>query len=156
MNQEEIVDAVRDWLDDDDWKYEYDAEHHFIRMGINLKSKIREAKIYVDFKSDCYLVYVVAPINADKDNLGEMLKYVAMANYGLICGNFEIDVADGEFRFKSYVNCEGLEQLPSEVIRESVVVGCHMMDRYGDGFAALAMGFSDAETEIKKSEKSED
>ena len=31
-----------------------------------------------------------------------------------------------------------------------------MMDRYGDGIAALALGFSDAETEIKKAEHTED
>jgi hypothetical protein len=31
-----------------------------------------------------------------------------------------------------------------------------MMDRYGDGIAALAFGFSDAETEIKKAEQSDD
>ena len=38
MEQEQIVDAIRDWLDGDDWHYEYDAEKHLIRMGITLKS----------------------------------------------------------------------------------------------------------------------
>ena len=153
MEQEQIVDAVRDWLDGDDWHYEYDAEKHLIKMGITLKSKIKSGRIYVDIKKDCYLVYLYAPISGDKDNIGELTKYLTMANYGLLNGNFELDVRDGEIRYKTYVNCDGLESLSPSVIEDSIYVGCVMMDRYGDGIAALALGFSDADTEIKKAEK---
>ena len=152
MNMEDIVNAVRDWLDDDDWHYDYDAEKQLIKMGISLKSKIKSGKIYIDFKDDCYLVYVYPPLNGDKDNLTELTKYLTMANYGLLNGNFELDTNDGEIRYKVYVNCEGLESLSTEVIKDSICVGCVMLDRYGDGIAALALGFSDAETEIKKAE----
>jgi hypothetical protein len=156
MEQEQIVDAVRDWLDGDDWHYEYDAEKHLIKMGITLKSKIKSGRIFVDIKKDCYAVYLCAPISGDKDNLGELLKYVAMANYGLLNGNFEVDVRDGEIRYKTFVNCDGLESLSPAVIQDSIYVGCLMMDRYGDGIAALALGFSDADTEIKKAEHRDD
>jgi hypothetical protein len=50
------------------------------------------------------------------------------------------------------VNCDGLQSLSPAVIQDSIYVGCLMMDRYGDGIAALALGFSDADTEIKKAE----
>ena len=156
MEREQIVDAVRDWLESDDWHYEFDAEHCLIKMGINLKSKIKSARIFVDIRETFYLVYVFAPISGDKDNLGELNKYLAMANYGLHNGNFELDMDDGEIRYKIFVNCDGLESLSAEVIRDSVYAGCAMMDRYGDGIAALAFGFSDAETEIKKAEQSDD
>ena len=156
MEQEQIVDAVRDWLDGDDWRYEYDAEKHLIKMGITLKSKIKSGRIFVDIRKDCYAVYLCAPISGDKDNLGELLKYVAMANYGLLNGNFEVDVRDGEIRYKTFVNCDGLESLSPAVIQDSIYVGCLMMDRYGDGIAARALGFSDADTEIKKAEHRDD
>jgi len=152
MEMEQIVNAVRDWLDDDDWHYDYLAEKQLITMGINLKSKIKSAKIFVDFKDDCYLVYVYPPLNGDKENLTELTKYLTMANYGLRNGNFEIDVNDGEIRYKTFVNCCGLDSLSEDVIRDSICVGCAMVDRYGDGIAALALGFSDAETEIRKAE----
>ena len=153
MEQEQTVDAVRDWLDGDDWHYEYDAEKHLIKMGINLKSKIKSGRIFIDFKDDCYAVYLCAPINGDKDNIGELVKYLTMANYGLLNGNFELDVRDGEIRYKTFVNCDGLESLSPAVIQDSIYVACIMMDRYGNGIAALALGFSDAETEIKKAEQ---
>ena len=81
-----------------------------------------------------------------------MVKYLTMANYGLANGNFELDVRDGEIRYKTYVNCKGLESLPGQIIKDSILVGWYMMERYGNGIAAIAMGFSDAETEIKKAE----
>jgi len=156
MNREQMVDAVRDWLDGDDWHYEYIAEKQLIKMGITLKSKIKSGTIFIDFKEDCYLVYLYAPISGDKDNLGELTKYLTMANYGLFNGNFELDVDDGEIRYKTYVNCDELETLPDQIIKDSIYVGCVMMDRYGDGIAALALGFSDAETEINKAEHRDD
>ena len=156
MEQEQIVDAVRDWLDGDDWHYEYNAEKHCIKMGISLKGKIKSGTIFIRFREDRYTVYLYAPISGDKDNLEELNKYLTMANYGLPNGNFELDVHDGEIRYKAFVNCDGLETLPPEIIKDSIYVCCVMMDRYGDGIAALALGFSDAETEIRKAEHTDE
>jgi len=156
MDREEIVDALRDWFDVDDWHYEYDAEKTTIKTGINLKCKIKSARITVRIKENSYLVYVYAPISGDKDEPVEMLKYLTMANYGLRNGNFEFDLRDGEIRYKVFVNCAELDSLSNAVIQDSVYVGCAMMDRYGNGIAALALGFSDADTEIRKAENRED
>ena len=152
MEREQIIDAVRDWLDQDDWRYEFDAEETLIRLNLTLTSKIKKAHIVFLFKEDCYTLYATAPINGDTDDLTELNKFITMANYGLRNGNFELDFRDGEIRYKTFVNCDGLETLPTEIIKDSLLAACFTLDRYGDGLAALAMGFSDAETEIKKVE----
>ena len=159
MDQEQIVDALRDWLDSDDWHYEYDAERHLIKAGITLDCKLRNARIFIPIRDDgTYIVNIYSPVNGDPASLDELIKYVAMANYGLANGNFDIDVSDGEVRYKTYVNCKDMKELPEQIIKDSIYAGWCMMDRYGNGLAALAMGFSDAETEIKQAEapKSED
>ena len=156
MEREQMVDAVRDWLDNNDWHYEYNAEKQFIKMGINLGSKIKSGTIIVSFRDACYTVYLYTPINGDKDNIGELNKYLTMANFGLRNGNFELNVHDGEIRYKTFVNCNGLESLSEKIIQDSICIGCLMMDRYGDGIAALALGFSDAETEIQKAEHTDE
>ena len=157
MDQEQIVDAVRDWLDGDDWHYDYNAEKHMISAGIKLDCKMRSARVYIPIRDDnSYIVNIVAPIKGDPNDLDELIKYLTMANYGLANGNFELDVRDGEIRYKTFVNCDGLESLSRDVIEDSVYMCCVMMDRYGDGIAALALGFSDAATEIKKAEKQDD
>ena len=154
MDQEQIVDALRDWLDSDDWRYEYDAEEHLIRAGITLDCKLRNARLFIPIREDgSYIVNIVSPINGDPNNIGELAKYIAMVNYGLANGNFDLDVKDGEVRYKVYVGCETLETLPAGLIKDSIYVGWCMMDRYGNGIAALAMGFSDAETEYEKTKR---
>ncbi len=156
MEKEEIIDAVRDYLDADDWHYEYDAERNVIRAGVELKCKLKNARMIIRFRKTDYNVYMIAPISADPENLGEVLRFAAQANYGLASGNFEVDVGDGEIRYKSYVDCDGLEKLPKELFDDGINACWAMMDRYGNGSAALAMGFSDADTEIKKAEGDEE
>ena len=156
METEAIVDAVRDYLDADDWHYDYDAEHAFIRGGVALRCKLKNARLIIQFRKKDYNVYMISPINADPENIGEVLRYSALANYGLANGNFEVDVRDGEIRYKTYVNCRELESLPDRIIKDSILVGWYMMERYGDGIAAISMGFSDAEAEIKKAEGDSD
>ena len=152
MEREQIIDAVRDWLDGDDWNYDYDAEVKIIKTGVTLDCKLKKCRVFIGFGDDSYWVLFVAPISGDKNDLGELMKYLTMANYGLKNGNFELDVNDGEIRYKSFVNTQGLQNLPVEIIKDSILVCYAMMERYGNGIAALAMGFSDAETEIRKSE----
>ncbi len=153
METDAVIDAVRDYMDDSGYRYEYDAEHKFLRLGFNLDCRLKNVKIFVDFRHMGYLVYAVSPISADKDNLGEMLKYIAMANYKLVNGNFEIDVSDGEIRYKCWVGTWKIDALPADMVDESISVPILMFERYGNGIAALALGFSDAETEIAKAEK---
>ena len=156
METEAMIDAVRDFLDADDWHYEFDAEHSVIRAGVTLRCKLKNARMFIRFRKTDYNVLMVAPISADPNNIGEVLRYTAQANYGLASGNFEVDVTDGEIRYKSYVDCDGLETLPKEIFIDSINACWAMMERYGNGYAALAMGFSDADTEIKKAEPSDD
>ena len=156
METEEIIDAVRDYLDADDWHYEYEADRNIIRAGVALKCKLKNARMIIRFRKTDYNVYMISPVSADAENLGEVLRFAAMANYGLANGNFEVDVEDGEIRYKSYVDCDGLEKLPKELFDDGINACWAMMDRYGNGFAALAMGFSAADTEIKKAEGDEE
>ena len=156
METEEMIDAVRDFLDADDWHYEFDAEHSVIRASVTLRCKLKNARMFIRFRKTDYNVLMVAPISADPNNIGEVLRYTAQANYGLASGNFEVDVTDGEIRYKSYVDCDGLETLPKEIFLDSINVCWAMMERYGNGYAALAMGFSDADSEIKKAESEQE
>ena len=152
MRTEAIVEAIGDFLDDDDWKYEYRGEKKLFVMGVGLKCRMQSARLYIDVKDDAYLVYAISPISGSEETSSELMRYLTRANYALINGNFELDVRDGEVRYKSYVNCDSLSELPAAIIRDSIYVPCAMMNKYGDGIAAIAMGYSDADTEIKKAE----
>ena len=146
------INAVRDFMDENGYVYEFDAENNRMRFGFHLKCRLHSVKFSVIFSEFGYLVYATSPINGDPENLGELLKFTAMANYGMRIGNFEVDVRDGEIRFKCWTSTLGLDSIPPELIDLSMRIPNSMMERYGDGIAALSLGFSDAETEIAKCE----
>ncbi len=157
MQIEKMIDAVRDFLDEREYHYEYFAEKDVLKLNFDVTSKLKHAQVFFDFKEDGYLVYVYSPLDGDEKNPDEMLRFLAMVNCCMINGNFEFDNQDGTIRYKIFVDTAGLEELPKEIIDDSIGVGLSMMGVYGDGIAALALGFSDAETEMKKVEaKTED
>lgn len=44
------------------------------------------------------------------------MEYITGANYGLRNGNFEMDVEDGEIRYKVYVNVKGMNDISDDII----------------------------------------
>lgn len=159
MDTQTMIDAVRDSLDDDEWNYDLEEDrkpHPIIRTGCRIGGKLKTIDEVIDFRDTFFIVYAFSPINADPESVGEIAKYLAMANYGLYLGNFELDVRDGEIRYKCTVDCDGMETIPADIVGRAIHIPFRMFHRYGDGIAALAMGFSDAETEIKKAEGGED
>ena len=67
------------------------------------------------------------------------------ANYGLRNGNFELDMRDGEIRYKVFVDCDGV--IPSrEVIKGSIIIPAMMFERYSPGILDVVFkGVSAAE-----------
>ncbi len=161
MNQQTIIDAVRDYLDDNDWKYEFLAEDGpcpAIRMGLTLRCRIRSISYRIAFPNDLYFtVTATSPIKAGPDNLVATMRFITMANYGLFDGNFEMDVSDGEIRYKCFINCEDLDAIPPVFVERGIHVPASMFERYGDGLAAIALGFSDnPDEEIRKAESDDE
>ena len=158
MDIQDIINAVRDFLDEDGWHYSFedDLDQPRIQTGARINGKLKEIKEFIFFHNTHFVAFGICPINADTDNIDEIAKYIAMANYGLVLGNFELDVTDGEIRYKTFVDCDGLESRPRGIVARAITCPFHMFDRDGDGIAAISMGFSDAATEIAKVEGSQE
>lgn len=150
MEKDAVVDAFRDYLDNEGYHYKYDTERGYIVSNFSLKSKLKNARLILDFKDHGVVAYAFSPVSGDKDAPLEILKYLTLANYALLNGNFEFDLRDGEIRYKVWTPTEGLESLSKQIIEDAVNLPLSMLDRYGNGIAALAMGFSDADTEYQK------
>ena len=119
-------------------------------MEFFVDCKLKQLRLYIQFREDGFLLYGICPIHADPNTLGEVLKYTSMINYGLVPGNFEVDLQDGEIRSKSWTRTLEAQELSWESIHASLAFTFSLFEQFGNGFAALAMGFSDAETEFKK------
>ena len=155
INADIIAEAINKFLVDDDWKFDYDSDKKRFNFTMTIEGKLQRLRYYIYVREDCYTVYAIAPLNADKDDpqaLAKMAEFLHRANYGLRNGNFEIDFSDGEIRYKSFVNCDGV--LPSnEIINDSIIIPSMMFERYAPGILDMMFGTSTPKDAIEKCEE---
>ena len=58
--------------------------------------------------------------------------FLTLTNYGLIIGNFELDLSDCEIRYKTSIDVEG-DRLTPALIKRLVYTNVTMMDQYLPG-----------------------
>jgi len=151
MAKSDIVRWVREYLDNENWKYRYVEDKGRIELGMNLPCKLKSIDMKVLFNDNGATVLGICPMNAGKDERNAVMEYITRANYGLRNGNFEMDLSDGEVRYKCYLNAKGSRPSDGQ-IEDALMIPPAMFKKYGDGLAALLMGFSDPKTEIEKAE----
>lgn len=154
----EIVNAIKSFLEDDDWHFSFDEEEGVFKFALSIKSRIKKLHYLIRIHDEDYTVYAFSPIGADEDDHEMMMKmaeFICRANYGLRNGNFELDVRDGEIRYKIYVDCED-GAIPTEaIIRQSIYCPAAMFDRYGSGITEIIFGNATAREAITKCESAE-
>lgn len=154
MNRDDVIKAVTDFLDNVGYTYERESreDREYIKMGIGIDGALRGVDLVWDFKKSCFIVYTYAPITVPEDKLPEMYKFLALANYGLINGNFELDDGAKIVRYKCYQNMNGINNLPKQVIAESLAVGVQEYEKYQNGIIGIAIGRANAEEMIEEIE----
>ena len=83
--------------------------------------------------------YSVAPVAIPADKRPALAEYITRANYGLIVGNFEMDFDDGEFRYKTSIDLEGVGPDPALFV-PLVYANVATMDRYLPGVMSMIYG----------------
>jgi len=89
------------------------------------------------------------------EHRNEVMRFVTLANYGMQVGNFELDLEDGEVRFKTSVDVEGVE-LDEGLLRNLVELNIMMMGLYFDSLLAVMRGGMSADEAIAEVEEDED
>ncbi len=148
---QQIVEVIRKYLKDGDWNFSFDEDDDVFTFGLSLhKSKMKKLHYLIGVREDDFVVYAISPIGVDIDDpnmVAAMTEFLIRANYGMLNGCFEMDMSDGEIRYKSYVDCEG--QLPSkEIIGNSIHCPAAMFDRYGDGLLSVIFNGADPKTAV--------
>lgn len=150
-----IADAVNDFLTEDKWNYFFDEGKGVFKFGLRMGGNLHNIDYRVAVHKGDYVVYAFSPIGIDehdKSMLHDMAEFITRANYGMTCGNFEMDMRDGEIRFKCYVSCEGNAVPTKEIIRESIYIPARMYDRYAPGILGIVFQEKDPETMIAECE----
>jgi hypothetical protein len=78
---------------------------------------------------DQVVVYAIASRNVPEDRRTDVARELHRINYGLYLGNFELDLDDGELRFKASIDFGDVEPI-SELIRPLLAAATMTATRY--------------------------
>ncbi|MBR5225742.1 MAG: YbjN domain-containing protein [Clostridia bacterium] len=109
-----------------------------IRM--KLRCRLQSAQMIVLVREDNFSTITTLPLTADTDHRLAMAEYLTRANWNMRNGNFELNMDDGEIRYKSYVHV-GKEKPDMAAARLATMLPFLMIDRYGDGLIDVLFGF---------------
>ena len=149
-----IANEINNYLTNDNWHFSFDEKRGVFSFGLTLKGKIKAVNYRIRICADDYVVYAISPIGAnerDETMMSSMCEFVCRANYGLKNGNFELDMRDGEIRFKYFVDCEATTPT-MEMIRNSIHCPAAMFDRYADGIVGIIFGNLSAKEAVEQCE----
>lgn len=148
----EIAMAVKGYLDKDNWHYSFNEESGIFEFALKTDCSINTIHYFIDIHRTEMLVYGICPVCVscdDADKMAEMAEFVAKANNGLKNGNFEFNYANGEIRYKSYVDCS--HAIPSyEVVMNCICCIAMVYKRYAEGVLDIVSSDATASESIQR------
>ncbi len=134
-----IGDTVVSYLQNDNWNFERINNSENLKCGV--KGKNASYRIFFSIKEENnrLVVYVVSPFNIPEEKRVAAAEFIARANSGMYFGNLELDLDDGEVRYKTSIDLEG-GTLTEKMVENLIYWGYWGMDRYYPGLMALIYG----------------
>lgn len=81
---------------------------------------------------ELFVFYLNFGVAAAEERRDETSQYLALANWNLMSGNFEMDYEDGMLRFRTSVPFQGTE-LSDTLIRNTIRFAMDAVERYAEG-----------------------
>lgn len=132
-----------------EWKFQIQDETH---IGIGLKGNNGTYNGWFILEDHRIALYFSAPFFVPEERRDEMGEFITRANFGLFVGNFEMDYADGELRYKTAMPWLSETPPPEQLLDMLIGVNLQTMDRYFPGVNAVVYADADPEAAVKKVE----
>lgn len=148
---EDLFNKLVEFFDRDGWKYRKLDDYAAIEMGVAGENGNYRLVALVDCDRSIvrFLTFVEGKVPEARRR--EVMEFITRANYGLLLGNFEIDLGDGEVRFKSSVDVEE-GTVTYRQYQNLLFVSLATMDRYYPGLQRVLQGSADAAAAVVESE----
>lgn len=127
------------FLHDDGWHPQRVEDRYVYRSFFGGKNGDYRCFAQIAVNLEQFLFYVTASVYVPEELRPAVAEFITRANYGLRIGNFEMDYADGEVRFKTSLDFEG-ETLSTNLIRNAIYPAVMTMDLYFPGLMKVIFG----------------
>jgi hypothetical protein len=129
-------DFLGTFLEKDGWYPTRVEGEYLYKVGFSGDNGDMRCYAQVRVDQERFVFYAIAPMKAPEEKRMAMAEFLTRANYGLIIGNFEMDFSDGEVRYKSSLDFEGVE-LSEPLITHAIYPATNTMDEYLPGILKI-------------------
>jgi hypothetical protein len=150
-----LTTAVVLFLVRDDWPFSVDNGGLTIRSRFQGENGAWALVTRIHPERQQLAVYSVWEEHVPEAHRANVAEFLHRANYGLVLGNFEIDLSDGEVRFKVGLDVEGvhLDRPRSSpagpaLVKQAFYAAVSLFDKYLPGLRAVAGG-ADAHAAVR-------
>ncbi len=134
-----VYDTLLGWFEAEGWPLDRHDDEGWFCSAFSGQSVAMGLVAQARDDLDIALLYAVPPIRVPEALRGRVAEFITRANYGLLIGNFELDFADGEVRYKASIDVEDAALSPA-LVEGMVRACCATVDRYYPGLVAIIHG----------------
>ena len=131
-----LFNALIEFFKTDDWPFIQLEGRSILSLNFDGKNAKWTCFAQAREKQQQFIFYSVCPVNAPAEKRATLAEFITRANYGLIIGNFELDFEDGEIRYKTSFDAEGVT-LNQTLFKNLVYANVSMMDQYLPGILSI-------------------
>ncbi len=139
MTQSQLAETVATFFAEDDWPISFDMDAGRFDVGFQGTTAQWKVVAFVLDEEQQVIVYSECPVAAPAGQVTPMAEFITRANFGLLLGNFEMDMDSGVIRYKTGIDVEG-GTLTTQMVRHLVYANIQGMDRYLPGIMAVLTG----------------
>lgn len=131
-----LLSAVDDFLQGQGWAHEQLPDLDVISFSFQGDPERWMCFVEAQEEDQRVVARSVVPYNIPLERRPAAMEYITRVNYGLVIGNFEIDLDDGEVRFKTGIDVRGATLTPV-LVERIVIPNLFAMNTYLPGLEAL-------------------
>ncbi len=147
-----VYDKFIDHLNSKNFHYTEHKDHLVIELTV--RGEDLPQPTYIEIIEQRGVLRIISPIPArfPEDKRVDAAVAVATANYGIVNGSFDLDMSDGEVRFRVAMRYRNMD-IDDEMIHYLLAIVFMTTDKYNDRFFMLMKGMMTIEKFIELEEK---
>lgn len=130
------LEFVAHFLAQEGWSVEWLGEQTLLRAAYQGNNGQWLCLAHVRPQLGQVVFYSIAPLHAPEVLRPAVAEFITRANWEMVIGNFEMDYADGEVRFKTSIQLDQTA-LTAELLRPLIYSNVAVMDQYLPGLQAV-------------------
>src|SRR5579859_1767025 len=98
----QLLESAIEFLNEAGWRFMQSEEYNWVSLYYTGDSGSWLS--WFQDRGQALVAYAVCPVKAPRDRWTAVSEVISRANYGLGCGNFEMNFEDGAIRYKNGIH----------------------------------------------------